>query len=221
MSSSFRSCNRSIIMRFGPLLAAAALLVLLSPLSCGGPVGGYMVEFNLNGEKIAYPQARVYIEKIDLFEHGDGDITYSFVQEGMEHSHLLFTLVAGEWGEDPVFILKWIAETDSVPAIAGRNFAAFQMKTYPPGEKYQDVVPGKDYSASYNDQTCYVVITITNIEREDSWINGIFNGVYVEQVGDRWWRMEISEGRFGAGYGPPKGVKPTEESLPEKSPEES
>jgi len=183
------------------ILLAGALLCILWMASCGGPVGGYMVSLTLNGERFEYPQARVYIEKADVYRSYDGTVSYTILPEDAEEfSHLLFTLVAGEWGQDPVFIMTWLADVYEVPQVAGKNFAVSSIKIFPNNEKYEGIPSALDYSASFNMETCYIVTTITQVNVEANWINGILNGVYVEQVGDMWWRMEIRDGRFGAGY---------------------
>ncbi|MCK5833257.1 hypothetical protein KAH81_06255, partial [bacterium] len=192
------------------------LVFFLWMASCQGPVGGYMVSLTLNGERFEYPQARVYVDKVNVYQHFDGLTGYTILDQSVEeYSHLMFTLVAGEWGMEPVFIMTWLSDVYEVPQIAGRNYAVTSLKLYPGIEKYQGIPNAIDYVASFNTQTCYVVATLAKIELEESWVNGIFNGVYIEQVGDKWWRMEIKDGRFGAGYAfASSGGSASEETLP-------
>jgi len=179
----------------------AVLICLLWVISCVEPVGGFEVGLNLNGERFEYPQARVYIDKVSVYDHNDGTIGYTLLeQDSQDYTHLLLTLVAGEWGMEPVFIMTWLADVYEILQITGRNFAIYSVKLYPGAEMYQGIPNTADYVASLNTETCYMVVTITNIDPENLWVNGIFNGVYVEQIGDQWWRMEIQDGRFGAGY---------------------
>lgn len=184
---------------------------LLFLISCtGGPVGGYEIGFNLNGERIEFPKARIYVEEVVLFQRSDGSIGYEFIEnEGEEFTHLLFSLIAGK-EQEPDFSMTWICEADSVEEIAGRNFPAFTMKVDPEIEAYDSIPSADEYIATYNDETCYMVITITSVKREENWINGVINGVYIEMVGSKWQRMEIREGRFGASYAPIEGKEKQE-----------
>ncbi|MCD6501275.1 hypothetical protein J7L01_01605 [bacterium] len=183
------------------VVISVALVCLLWVVSCNEPVGGFMVEMVLNGERFDYPQARVYIDKVNVYEHFDGTIGYSLLdQTAKEYSHLLFTLVAGEWGMEPVFIMTWLADVYEITQSAGKNYAIYTVKLFPSAEKYQGIPSAADYVAAFNTETCYMVVTITKVDTDNRWINGIFNGVYVEQIGDKWWRMEVQDGRFGGGY---------------------
>lgn len=179
------------------LILLIALILLI--LSCGGPVGGYQIQVLLNGEKISFPEARIYVDRVDLFELEDGSIGYSVVgSETTENSYLLFTLVGGEKGKTPQFNMSWLASANDISEIAGRNFPAFSIKMYPKIEGYSVIADEAEYLASYNGETCYIIITITKVDMENKWINGIFNNIYVEKVGGSWRRMELREGRFGA-----------------------
>jgi len=181
-----------------------------------------MVSMTLNGERLEYPQARVYVDKVNVYQHYDGTVGYSLLDPAEQNfTHMLFTLVAGEWGMDPVFILTLLADVQEIPQISGMNYAANSIKLYPQTEKYQGIPNATDYIASFNTQTCYIVVTMSKVQVEETWMNGIFNGVYVEQVGDRWWRMEIQDGRFGAGYAMASGGgNAAEQPLPPQETEE-
>jgi len=183
-------------------MAAAFLL------SCNtGPVGGFELTLNLNDSLQEFEEARIYVDKINLFTREDGTIGYETVPpEADDFTNLLFTLMAGEKGRDPVFNITWIAQAKTVEETAGRNSALFSIKMFPDLPGYQNVAKTAEYIASYNGETCYILMTITNIDTEAKWINGILNGIYIEKIGDRWQRMEIREGRFGANYKMAAGV---------------
>lgn len=169
--------------------------------SCGGPVGGFQITVNINDSLAQFSEARIYVNKIRLFTREDNTTGYETLPgDAQEFEHMLFTLVGGEKGADPMFSLSWIIAAKSVDEIVGRNVAAYSVKMFPDITEYRKIAKTTDYIASYNDKTCYVMLTITNVNTESNWINGIFNGVYIEKVGDRWRRMELREGRFGANY---------------------
>ena len=169
--------------------------------SCGGPVGGFQITVNVNDSLAQFSEARIYVNKIRLFTREDNTTGYETLPSNTnDFEHMLFSLVGGEQGADPVFSLSWVMETKSVEEIVGRNVAAYSIKMFPDITEYRKIAKTTDYIASYNDNTCYVLLTVTNVNSESNWINGIFNGVYVEKVGERWRRIELREGRFGANY---------------------
>ena len=170
-------------------------------------MGGFEISVYLNGELVEFGQARIYVEKAITFEREDGKTGYELRDAASaDYTHLLFTLVAGEKGREPTFAMKWLAEAKEPPETAGLNFKAYSIKTYPKNEKYAGVAASTHYVATLNGETCYIFITITNVNTEKKWVNGVFNGVYVDQVGDHWMRMEVREGRFGAHYEMPAGT---------------
>lgn len=179
-----------------------SILGLFIGLSCnGGPVGGYQITVNINDSLAQFEEARIYVDKIRLFTREDNTTGYEILPgDTEEFSHMLFNLVGGAKGADPVFSMSWVAQTESIEEIAGRNFAVYSMKMFPDMTQYRKIARTSDYIASYNDKTCYILVTITNVSPDEKWINGIFNGVYIEKVGDKWQRMELREGRFGANY---------------------
>ncbi len=197
------------ISAFSTVIAACVILSL----SCGkGPVGGYKVDVYFNNQSIVFNNARIYVEKVKLFERGDGTIGYESVpSNGTDFTHMLFTLVTGQEGHEPTLNMSWIAAVKDVPEIAGRNFAAFSIKMFPPLPEYSAVATTSQYIASLNGETCYILITVTNVEPNKKWINGIFNGVFVERVGNEWKRMEVRDGRFGANYSWAAPLKPAGE----------
>ena len=175
------------------------VISVLIILSCGGPVGGYQIQVTLNGEKVVIPNARIYVEKVDLFERDDGTLGYNVLDSNSaEFNYLLFTLIGGEKGKPSQLAMTWLAKASDISEVAGRNFPAYSMKMFPPLEGYSNIAPTTEYMASYNDQTCYIVITLTKVDLEKKWINGVFNNIYVEKVENSWRRMELREGRFGA-----------------------
>ena len=171
-------------------------------LSCGGgPAGGFQITANVNDSLAQFSEARIYYDKINLFVREDGTVGYEILSPStQEYSHLLFSLMGGQKGSDPVFNVNWIAQAKTPEEISGRNFAIYSMKVFPDIVGYNRIAKTSDYIATYNDETCYVMLTVTKIDREAKWMNGIMNGVYIEQVSGRWKRMEIREGRFGANY---------------------
>lgn len=180
-------------------LGAFALFMALSCES--GPVGGYQISVVINDSTAQFEKARIYVDKIHIFAREDGTIGYHILPaDTNEYTHLLINLVGGEKGADPVFSMSWIVQAKSVEEIAGRNIAVFSMKMFPDIVEYRKIAKIQDYIASYNGQTCYIMLTITNVSPEKKWLNGIFNGVYIEKVGNKWRRMELREGRFGANY---------------------
>ena len=187
-----------------------ALIAMAFISSCGGgPVGGFEVSVYVNDTLQEFEEARIYVDKINLFLREDGTIGYELLPPVVsEYSHLLFTLVGGEKGSDPVFSVNWVAQADSVPEIAGRNFAVYSIKMFPDIQNLKGTAKTTDYIASYNEETCYILLTITRVDPANGWINGIFNGVYVEKVGGAWRRIEVHEGRFGGRYSLAKAHKP-------------
>ncbi len=171
-------------------------------LSCESrPVGGYQISVVINDSTAQFEKARIYVDKIYIFAREDGTTGYhTLPADTNEYTHLLMSLVGGEKGADPVFSMSWIVQAKSVEEIAGRNIAVFSMKMFPDITEYRKIAKTQDYIASYNEQTCYIMLTITNVSPEKKWINGIFNGVYIEEVGNKWRRMELREGRLGANY---------------------
>lgn len=195
------------------LFAAVFAGVIL--ISCGGgPVGGFKASVNINDSLAQFTEARIYVDKINLFTREDNTTGYETLPgDAQEFEHMLFTLVGGEKGADPMFSLSWIMAAKSVEEIVGRNVAAYSVKMFPDITEYRKIAKTTDYIASYNEKTCYILLTITNVNAESKWINGIFNGVYIEKVGDRWRRMELREGRFGANYIMSPSANPTGEQL--------
>jgi hypothetical protein len=206
MSNRYREFNLRIIL--WKILLFISILGIVVAISCGGgPVGGFQVSVNMNDSLARFADARIYVDKINLFERADGTTGYEILpSDATDFSHMLFNLVGGASGADPVFSLSWTASVQEISETIGKNYAAYSIKMFPDLTEYRQIAKSADYMASYNAQTCFIIVVITNVNTESAWMNGIFNGVYIEKVGDKWRRIQLREGRFGANYSTGRGI---------------
>ncbi|HDR90731.1 MAG TPA: hypothetical protein ENN75_00625, partial [candidate division Zixibacteria bacterium] len=123
-------------------------------------MGGFQITVNVNDSLAQFSEARIYVNKIRLFTREDNTTGYETLPSNTnDFEHMLFSLVGGEQGADPVFSLSWVMETKSVEEIVGRNVAAYSIKMFPDITEYRKIAKTTDYIASYNDNTCYVLLT--------------------------------------------------------------
>lgn len=206
MSNRYKGYNLRLIL--WKIVLFAGILGIVVAISCGGgPAGGFQVSVNMNDSLARFSDARIYVDKINLFERADGTTGYEILpSNATDFTHLLFNLVGGAKGADPVFSLSWTASAQEVTETIGKNYAAYSIKMFPDLTEYRQIAKSADYMASYNAQTCFIIVVPTNVNPESAWINGVFNGVYIEKVGDKWRRIQLREGRFGANYSMGAGI---------------